>query len=79
MYLQYVDIRAQAFHTFLHRIKDVLPAQSHLIYHITIIRSEAGERSAGTLLLHTEEAFREDDELAAGNGVLLEGFADDAF
>jgi hypothetical protein len=78
VYLQHIDIRAQPLHALLHRIEDVLPAQSDLIHHVTVVSYKAGEWSARIVFLHTEEAFRENHNFATGNGVLLEGFADDA-
>jgi hypothetical protein len=79
MNLENVDVGAQPFDALLHGIEDVLPAQSDFIYGLTVVCHRLGDGLAEIGFVDAKVAFREDDDLAAGDVVLLESLAYDAF
>jgi len=78
MDLEDVDVRAQALHTLLHRIEDVLPAQANRVDSLAVVCRGQGDWTPEVRFVDPEVAFREEDDLLAWDVVLLEGFADDA-
>ena len=76
MDLQYINIRTQPLYTPIHRIEDMLPAQSNLIHHFAVVGCHSGDAGLGARGGDAEIAFREDYDLLAGNFILFKGFAD---
>ena len=71
MNLKYIDIRSQAPDTGLNGIKDVFARESYTIHHSTIIGSHRKNGRHTTIVCHTKEALRHDDDALAGNVVHL--------
>jgi hypothetical protein len=57
----------------------VFPAEAHLVYVVVVICGYGCDAEGGVVFVDAEVAFGEDDDFAAGDVVLFEGFADDAF
>ena len=82
MNLQHIDIRTQPLDTRLHRIKDMLPRQPHLIHKVPVIGAVFGRiplPARRARRINAEETFREKDDFRARDVVFTDGFADDFF
>jgi hypothetical protein len=77
--LQHIDVRAQPLYALIHGVEDVFPAEAHLVYVVVVICGYGCDAEGGVVFVDAEVAFGEDDDFAAGDVVLFEGFADDAF
>ncbi len=79
MDLQDIDMRTQPLDAPLDGVEDVLPAEADFVDHCTVVRGHGSSHGLRVVFCHAHEAFGEDYELVAGNGILLDRFADDAF
>jgi len=75
MDLQDIDICAQPGNTLVHCIENVLPAQSNLIDHISIINAGFGNWKLLPVLADTKITFGQNNHLVSGNVVLLDGLS----
>ena len=78
MNLENVDVRAESLNALVHCIKNVLPAESDVVDVVAVVGAHGCDRLPDVVLVDAEVAFRKNDDLGAGNVVLLEGFANDA-
>lgn len=74
--LQNIDVCAEALDALLDSVEDVFAAEADLVDHLAIIGGYRRNTERWILLVDAEIAFREENELVAGNVVLRDGFGD---
>lgn len=79
MDLQDIDIRAQTLNTSVDSVEDVLARETDAVHEAAVVTARGGDWRELALVVNAEEAFGEDDDAVAGDGVFLEGFAEDLF
>lgn len=77
MDLKDIDVCSKALDTLLDGVEDVLTAETDLVDHLAVVGGNRCDTEGRVLFVYTEVAFREEDELVAGDVVLLDGFGDD--
>lgn len=75
--LQDIDVCTKALDALLNSVEDVLAAEADLVDHLAVVDGHRCDTERWVFFVDTEVAFRKEDELVAGDVVLLDGFGDD--
>ena len=79
MDLQHIDVCPESLDARFDGVEDVLSAEADLVHHSAVVDAHGAGHACGVVGGDAEEAFGEDDEFLARDGVLFDGFADYAF
>lgn len=75
--LEHVNVSAETLNTTVHGLEDMLPREADLVHAGPIVTGQVGWVDGSLVLVDELETFGHDDELGAGDVILLDGGADD--
>lgn len=77
MDLKHIDIRSQTLNTSVDSVEDVLARETDAVHKVAVVLARGRDGGKLALVVDAEEALGEDNDAIAGDGVFLEGFAED--